>query len=258
MAKLQQLFDMTDRVAVVTGSTKGMGLAIARALGAAGAKLVISSRNEATARSAAERLTREEKILARGIGCDIADMQSVQRFAKQAEDAFGRVDALILSAAGSPPTGSLLGQGVNELDQSVRGLLGGNMLLIKQFLPQMIARKDGSIVLVSSILAQRGSNVLGLYGMAKAATDQLVRNLVAEIGAANVNANSINPTLVRTDFSRGLWENPEAERHFVSRIPLGRIAEAEDVAGLALLLASKAGRYITGQSILVDGGQTAV
>ena len=258
MAKLDQLFDMSDRVAVVTGATKGMGLAIARALGAAGAKLIISSRSEQTAQSTADRLTREDQIAARGIGCDIADMESVRRFAKQAQQAFGRVDALILNAAGSPAFGSILGHGVNELDQSVRGLLGGNLLLVKEFLPPMIARKDGSIVLVSSILAQRGSNVLGLYGMAKAATDQLVRNLVAEIGASNVNANSINPTLVRTDFSRGLWENPDAEKQMTSRIPLGRIAEAEDVAGLALLLASKAGRYITGQSILVDGGQTAV
>lgn len=258
MSKLDQLFDMSDRVAVVTGSTKGMGLAIARALGAAGAKLIISSRSEETAKATADRLTREEKITARGIGCDIANMESVSRFAKQAQEAFGRVDALVLNAAGSPPVGSILAHGVKELDQSISGLLGGNLFLIKELLPQMLARKDGSIVLLSSILAQRGSNVLGLYGMAKAATDQLVRNLVAEIGASNVNANSINPTVVRTDFSRGLWENPDVEKQWTSRIPLGRIAEAQDVAGLALLLASKAGRYITGQSILVDGGQTAV
>jgi NAD(P)-dependent dehydrogenase (short-subunit alcohol dehydrogenase family) len=258
MAKLDQLFDMSKRVAVVTGATKGMGLAIARALGAAGAKLVISSRSEESAKATAEQLTREEKIAAHGIGCDITDLQSVSRFAKQAQAAFGRVDALILNAAGPPALGSILGHGANELEQSVRGLLSGNLLLLNEFLPQMIARKDGSIVLLSSILAQRGSNRLGLYGMAKAATDQLVRNLVAEIGASNVNANSINPTVVRTDFSRGLWENPDVEKQMASRIPLGRIAEAGDVAGLALLLASTAGRYITGQSILVDGGQTAV
>lgn len=258
MAKLDRLFDMTDRVAVVTGATKGMGLANARALAAAGAKLIISSRSEESARSTADRLAREEKISAQGIGCDIGDMQSVRRFATLAPQAFGRIDALILNAAGAPSLGSVLGQSPQHLDQTVNALISGNLLLVKEFLPQMIARQDGSIVLISSSLAHKGSNVLGLYGMAKAAIDQFVRNLVAEIGASNINANSINPSLVRTDFSRVLWENPDSEKRITSGIPLGRLAEAEDVAGLALLLASKAGRYITGQSIIVDGGQSAV
>jgi NAD(P)-dependent dehydrogenase (short-subunit alcohol dehydrogenase family) len=118
----------------------------------------------------------------------------------------------------------------------------------------MIARKEGSILFTSSITAIRGSKLLGMYGMAKAANDQLVRNLVAEIGASNVNVNSINPGSVRTDFSRVLWENPEREKAVVATIPLGRIGEPGDVAGLALLLVSQAGRYITGRasSSMVD------
>jgi NAD(P)-dependent dehydrogenase (short-subunit alcohol dehydrogenase family) len=253
---MNQLFDMSNRVAVVTGSTKGMGLAIARAIGAAGAKIVISSRSEEIAKATADQLRKVEGIYAKGIGCDITDIDSVRRFAKQTQEAFGQVDALVLNAAGVPPLGSILNQGLHELDLTVSGYLSGNLLLVNEILPQMIARKEGSILFTSSITAIRGSKLLGMYGMAKAANDQLVRNLVAEIGAANVNVNSINPGSVRTDFSRVLWENPEREKAVVSTIPLGRIGEPGDVAGLALLLVSQAGRYITGQSILVDGGRS--
>jgi NAD(P)-dependent dehydrogenase (short-subunit alcohol dehydrogenase family) len=253
---MNQLFDMSNRVAVVTGSTKGMGLAIARAIGAAGAKIVISSRSEEIAKATADQLRKVEGIHAKGIGCDITDIDSVRRFAKQTQEAFGQVDALVLNAAGVPPLGSILNQGLHELDLTVSGYLSGNLLLVNEILPQMIARKEGSILFTSSITAIRGSKLLGMYGMAKAANDQLVRNLVAEIGAANVNVNSINPGSVRTDFSRVLWENPEREKAVVSTIPLGRIGEPGDVAGLALLLVSQAGRYITGQSILVDGGRS--
>jgi len=235
-----------------------MGLAIARALGAAGAKLVISSRSEETAKATSEQLHQTEGIDAKGIGCDITDIDSVRRFAKQAQETFGHVDALVLNAAGVPPLGSILNQGLNELDQTVSGYLSGNLLLVNEILPQMIARKDGSVLFTSSINAIRGSKLLGLYGMAKTANDQLVRNLVTEIGASNVNVNSVNPGAVRTDFSRVLWENPEREKAVVSTIPLGRIGEPGDVAGLALLLVSQAGRYITGQSILVDGGRSVV
>ncbi len=252
---MNQLFDMSNRVAVVTGATRGMGLAIARALGAAGASIVISGRSEETATATADQL-HAEGITAKGIACDITDINSVRRFAKHAQEAFGQVDALVLNAAGVPPLGSILNQGLKELDQAVSGNLSGNLLLVNEILPRMIVRREGSILFTSSITALRGSKLLGMYGMAKAANDQLVRNLVTEIGASNVNVNSINPGAVRTDFSRVLWENPEREKAVVSTIPLGRIGEPEDVAGLALLLVSQAGRYITGQSILVDGGRS--
>jgi NAD(P)-dependent dehydrogenase (short-subunit alcohol dehydrogenase family) len=242
----------------VTGSTKGMGLAIARALGAAGAKLVITGRTEETAKATADQLRQTEEINVQGIGCGITDMDSVKRFANQAQEAFGQVDILVLNAAGAPPAGSILHQGLDELTQTVNGYLSGNLLLVNEILPPMIARKEGSILFTSSITAMRGAKILGMYGMAKAAIDQLVRNLVLEIGATNVNVNSINPGAIRTDFSRILWENPEREKAITSAIPLGRIGEPADVAGLALLLVSQAGRYITGQSILVDGGRSAV
>lgn len=254
---MNKLFDLTGKVAVVTASTKGMGLAIARALGSAGAKLVISGRSRETADAAAARLRDEDGFEVMAFACDITDPESVQRFAADALAAFGRVDALVLNAAGNPPAGSILGQTVAQFDEIMAHGVRGNLALVWALAPQMIERKNGSIVFMSSRAAKRGTGMLGLYGMSKAAIDQLVRNLALELGPSNINVNSINPGAVRTDFSRILWENPEREKLTVSTIPMGRIAEPEDVAGLALLLVSGAGHYISGQNISVDGGGTA-
>ncbi|WP_207002820.1 SDR family NAD(P)-dependent oxidoreductase [Trinickia mobilis] len=251
---MNKLFDLTGKVAVVTASTKGMGLAIARAIGSAGAKLVISGRSQETADAAAARLRKEDGIEVMAFACDITDPESVQRFAL---GAFGRIDALVLNAAGNPPVGSMLGQTVQQFDEIMAHGVRGNLALAWALAPQMIERKNGSIVFMSSRAAKRGTGMLGLYGMSKAALDQLVRNLALELGPSNINVNSINPGAVRTDFSRALWENPEREKMTVSTIPMGRIAEPEDVAGLALLLVSAAGHYINGQNISVDGGATA-
>jgi NAD(P)-dependent dehydrogenase (short-subunit alcohol dehydrogenase family) len=253
---MHELFDLSGRVAIVTGATKGMGLAIARALGAAGAKGVLSSRNAESAEFAAEGLGRTSGITAAGFACDIADSESVRQFAELAQAAFGCVDSLALNAAAPASTGSLLSQPPHALAAAMEGSLIGNLLLVNTFLPAMIERKNGSVIVMSSFTSRRGTKLLGLYAIVKAATDQFVRNLVAEIGASNVNVNSINPGAVRTDFSRILWEDPTAERRAAAAIPLGRIAEPNDVAGLALLLAADAGRYITGQSIFVDGGRS--
>jgi NAD(P)-dependent dehydrogenase (short-subunit alcohol dehydrogenase family) len=153
---MHQLFDMTGRVAVITGSTKGMGLEMARALGTAGAKVVVSGRSEETAKATADRLAKENGIAARGLGCDIADMESVRKFAKRSQEAFGRVDALILNAAADPPVGSLFSQGTDELEATFRGLLSGNLVLVNALLPPMLEHKDGSIIFMSSRVAQRG------------------------------------------------------------------------------------------------------
>ncbi|QBQ99163.1 SDR family NAD(P)-dependent oxidoreductase [Paraburkholderia pallida] len=254
---MSELFDLTAKVAVVTASTKGIGLAIARALGAAGARLVISGRSHESAEATAARLREEDGFEVTALACDITDPGSVQRFAADALAAFGRVDALVLNAAGKPPVGSLLDQTADHFDETMANGVRGSLALVLALAPQMIERRYGSILFMSSRAAKRGTGVLGLYGMSKAAIDQLVRNLAVELGPSNINVNSINPGAVRTDFSRTLWENPEREKLTVSTIPMGRIAEPEDVSGLALLLVSGAGHFINGQSISVDGGATA-
>jgi len=153
---LNTLFDLTGKVAVVTASTKGMGLAIARALGSAGAKLVISGRSQETADAAAARLREEDGFEVAAFACDITDPGSVQRFAADALAAFGRVDALVLNAAGNPPLGSILGHTVQQFDETMAGGVRGNLALVWALAPQMIERKNGSIVFMSSRAARDG------------------------------------------------------------------------------------------------------
>ncbi|AQV97583.1 3-oxoacyl-ACP reductase [Cupriavidus necator] len=251
---MQNLFDLGGRVAVITGSTRGMGLEMARALGAAGAAVVVSGRDAATAREAARQLE-AEGIRATGIACDIADVDSVRAFAEQALAAYGRVDALVLNAAASGQPGSMLSQGPEVFDAAMAGNVRGNLVLVNALAPQMIDRRDGAIIFMSSIAAKRGSAFLGMYSVTKAATDQAVRSLALELGPSGINVNAINPGPVRTEFSReALWGDPEREARLAAGIPMRRIGEAGDVAGLAVLLAAPAGRFINGQSIGVDGG----
>jgi len=123
--------------------------------------------------------------------------------------------------------------------------------------PEMIARRDGAIILISSIGGLVGSDVIGAYNISKAADFQLVRNLAVELGPHNVRINAIAPGVMRTDFARALWEDPKAEAALQKATPLGRIGEPEEIAGAALFLAAKAATYMTGQTIVVDGGATA-
>lgn len=252
-----KLFDLSGRVAVITGSTKGMGLEMARALGQSGATVVVSGRDAAVSEKVAAGL-REQGIDAAGIACDIVSIDSVRAFAEQVLAKYGRVDALVLNAAGSGVAGSMLEQGPEEFDDVMAGNVRGNLVLVNALAPQMIARQDGSIIFMSSIAARRGSARLALYSISKGATDLAMRNLAQTLGPYNINVNSINPGPVRTDFSRdALWGDPEREKALSAAIPMRRIAEAADVAGVAVLLASPAGRYISGQTIGVDGGATA-
>ncbi|BDB27001.1 glucose 1-dehydrogenase [Cupriavidus sp. P-10] len=254
---MQNLFDLSGRVAVVTGSTRGMGLAMARALGSAGAAVVVSGRDSEAARTVATQLE-AEGIRATGIACDIADVDSVRAFAEQALAAYGRVDALVLNAAAGATPGSMLAQGPELFDAAMAGNVRGNLMLVNALAPQMAERRDGSITFMSSIAAKRGSAFLGLYSVTKAAIDQAMRSLALELGPSGINVNAINPGPVRTEFSReALWGDPEREARLAAGVPMRRIGEAEDVAGLTVLLAAPAGRFIHGQSIGVDGGLSA-
>ncbi|WP_423200098.1 MULTISPECIES: SDR family NAD(P)-dependent oxidoreductase [unclassified Cupriavidus] len=254
---MSRLFDLSGRVAVLTGSTKGMGLAMARALGQAGAKVVVSGRDGGVAEKVAASL-QAEGITATGIACDIADPDSVRAFAEKALAAYGRVDTLVLNAAASGVVGQIVEQGGSHFDDVMAGNVRGNLELVNALAPNMIERRDGAIIFMSSIAARRASPMLALYSVSKAAVDMMMRNFAQTLGPHNINVNSINPGPVRTDFSRdALWGDPEREKMLSAGIPMRRIAEAEDVAGLAVLLASPAGRYISGQSIGLDGGATA-
>jgi NAD(P)-dependent dehydrogenase (short-subunit alcohol dehydrogenase family) len=250
-----QGFDLSNKVAVLTGSTAGMGLAIARGLAQCGAKVVVSSHTQAETEQGAQVLVKEGHT-AKGVRWDIRNRTEIERFAAEAKRAFGRVDILCCLAAVPAPLGPVMDSDLAALDAMLLSTVSNNLALIRQFIPEMAARRDGSIVVMSSIASMRAAPLLGGYGAAKAALNGMVRSIAVEWGAANVRANAIAPSVVRTGFSKDLWGDPEREKRIIANIPAQRIAEADDVVGAAILLASPAGAYISGQVLLIDGGRS--
>jgi hypothetical protein len=251
------LFDLSGRVAVVTGSSRGIGRAIAERLAEHGARVVISSRKQdACAAVAAEINQARGAETAAAIAASLSSKSDLLRLVEETQRLFGRIDVLVCNAASNPYYGAMGGIS----DEQFRKVLENNVLanhwLIQMAAPGMIERKDGSIIIVSSIAGLRGTTTLGAYGVSKAADFQLARNLADEWGRHNVRVNCIAPGLVRTDFARALWENPDTLRAATASTPLRRIGEPDEIAGAAVFLASPAGSFVTGQTIVVDGGAT--
>jgi NAD(P)-dependent dehydrogenase (short-subunit alcohol dehydrogenase family) len=254
------MFDLTGKVALITGSSRGIGKAIAEQMAIHGAKVVVSSRKA----DACDRLTdainqmvKDGDGEAAAIPCNIASKEELQNLVDRTIDRFGQIDILVCNAAVNVYYGSISGISDEAFDKIMNCNVKSNHWLTQMALPGMIERKDGVIIIVASIGAMRGSIVLGTYGMTKAADLALVRNLAHEYGPMNIRANAIAPGLIRTDFSRALWENEEFLKKRTADSPLRRIGEPEEVAGAAIFLASKAGAFTTGQTIVIDGGVTA-
>jgi NAD(P)-dependent dehydrogenase (short-subunit alcohol dehydrogenase family) len=251
------LFDLTGKVAVVTGSSRGIGRAIVERMAEQGAKVVISSRNLEPCQEVAAAINQKFGAgRALALAANISAKEHLQRLVDETLRAFGRIDVLVCNAASNPHYGPMH----TITDDQLRKILDNNIVsnhwLITMTAPQMIARKDGAIIIVSSIGGLRGSPVIGSYCISKAADLQLARNLAIELGPHNVRINCIAPGLIRTDFARALWEDPEMLKRRNAQTPLGRIGEPDEIAGAAIMLASQAGSYITGQTIVVDGGVT--
>ena len=252
-----KLFDLTDRIAVVTGSSRGIGRAIAEAFAAHGATVVVSSRKaEACAETVQWINGTQNRKAAVAIPANISSKDDLAHLAGETIRRFGRIDVLVCNAASNPYYGPMAG----IADDQFRKILDNNVLsnhwLIQLSAPGMIERRDGSIIIVSSIGGLKGSPVLGAYNVSKAADFQLARNLAVEWGPYDVRVNCIAPGLVRTDFARALWENPETLRKATAMTPLRRIGEPSEIAGAAVYLASPASAFMTGQTIVVDGGAT--
>ena len=253
-----ELFNLTGKVAIITGSTRGIGRAIAEAYAAAGARVVISSRRQAACEEVAAAINAchgEERAIA--IAASISDKAALEAMVAETRKRLGGINLLVCNAATNPYYGPMAGIS----DEQFRKIFDNNVLanhwLISMIAPEMIARRDGAIILISSIGGLVGSDVIGAYNISKAADFQLVRNLAVELGPHNVRINAIAPGVMRTDFARALWEDPKAEAALQKATPLGRIGEPEEIAGAALFLAAKAATYMTGQTIVVDGGATA-
>jgi NAD(P)-dependent dehydrogenase (short-subunit alcohol dehydrogenase family) len=257
MSTSTNLFDLTGKVAVVTGSSRGIGLAIAQRLAEHGAQVTISSRNLHACEPVANELNaRYGAGRATACAANISSKEALQNLVEHTNQVFGQIDILVCNAASNPYYGPLAGIS----DEQFRKILDNNIIsnhwLIGMCAPQMIERKEGSIIIVSSNGGLRGSTVLGAYAISKAADFQLARNLAHEYGPHGVRVNCIAPGLVRTDFARALWENPEILERATRTAPLRRIGEPDEIAGAAVYLASRASSFTTGQAIVCDGGVT--
>ncbi len=252
---MDNLFDLTGKVAIVTGSTKGIGKAIAEAFARHGAKVVISSRKaDACQRVAAEIVQGGGQAIAEP--CNISHKAELQRLVDATRDQWGRIDILVCNAAVNPHFGSSLEISDAAFEKVMRSNIECNMWLCQMVLPEMRRRRDGVIIIVSSIGGLKGSSDLGAYAISKAADMQIARNLAVEFGPHNIRVNCIVPGLVRTDFAAKLWQDTERAERREQITPLRRLGEPEDIAGAAVYLAARAGNWTTGQTLVVDGGVT--
>jgi len=249
------LFDLTGKSAIVTGSTKGIGRAIAEALARAGARVVISSRKADKCEEVANAI-KAEGLQAIAIPCNIGKRAEVENLIAETRKQYEKIDILVCNAAVNPYMGPLSGLSDEAFTKVMDSNVRSNIWLCNLVIPEMADRRDGSVIIVSSIGGLRGSAQLGIYTISKAADLQLARNLAVEWGPKNVRVNCIAPGLVRTYFAQALWENPELLAMAESTTPLRRIGEPDDIAGAAVMLASRAGNWITGQVIVIDGGVT--
>lgn len=251
------LFSLTGKVAVITGSSKGIGKAIAERMAEQGAKVVISSRKAGPCDEVAAAInTQFGAGTAVSIPANISSKEQLKNLVDETHRHFGKIDILVCNAASNPYYGPMAGIEDDQFRKIFENNVLANHWLIGFVAPQMIDRKEGSIIIVSSIGGLRGTPVIGAYGISKAADLQLARNLAHEYGPHNVRVNCIAPGLIKTDFARALWEDAEALKHRTATTPLRRIGEPDEIAGAAVFLASQAGSFVTGQTIVVDGGVT--
>lgn len=248
-------FDLTGKVAIVTGSTRGIGRSIAEHLSGAGAKVTISSRKQAACDETAQAI-RASGGEAIAVAANIGDRAQLEHLVAATHAQWGQVDILVCNAATNPYYGPMAGLTDQAFNKILQNNIVSNLWLANMVLPEMARRRDGVVLIVSSIGGLKGSATLGAYGISKAADMQLARNLAIEWGPHNVRANCIAPGLVRTDFARALWENPELLAKTEAGTPLRRIGEPDDIGAIAVFLASRAGAFITGQTIVADGGIT--
>lgn len=249
------IFDLTGKTALITGSSRGIGQAIAEALAALGAKVVISSRKAEACETAAAAV-RQAGGAATAIACNVGDKAQLDALVAKARAAFGGIDILVNNVGANPTLGPLIELSDEAFDRVFANNVKSALQLSRLVLPDMAARRDGAVIFISSIAALRASTGINAYGAAKAALMQLARGLAAEWGAHNIRVNCVAPGLIKTDFARALWEDETLARRRIAETPLGRLGEPKDIAGAAVLLASPAGSFITGQTIVVDGGVT--
>lgn len=250
------LFDLSSKVAIVTGSSRGIGRAIAERLAEHGAKVVVSSRST----EACDQVVREiERKGGEAFAhtCNISVKEDLESLVTATLSKWGGIDVLVCNAAVNPHFGPSAQISEDAYQKIMQSNVWSNFWLCNRVLPHMAQRGGGSVIIISSVAGMLGSPSIGVYGMSKAADMALARNICVEWGAKNIRANCIAPGLVRTGFARALWEHPKIYEQVVKSYPLRRIAEPDEIAGAAVFLAGPSGSFITGQTIVIDGGGMA-
>ncbi|MEW6687475.1 MAG: SDR family oxidoreductase [Pseudomonadota bacterium] len=251
----KSLFDLSGKVALITGSTRGIGRSIAEEMARAGAKVVVSSRKAEACEAVRAEFEREGlEVLAKP--CNVSRKDELQALADAALAKWGRVDIAVANAAANPYYGPLTQIPDEMLDKTLHNNVKSVLWLAAITLPGMAERGGGCFISVGSIGGIIANTVIGAYGISKAADHHLVRNLAAEWGPKNVRVNAIAPGLIKTDFARALWEDDARRTERIARTPLRRLGVPRDIGGIAVFLASEAAAFITGQTIVADGGVT--
>jgi NAD(P)-dependent dehydrogenase (short-subunit alcohol dehydrogenase family) len=248
-------FHLNDKIALITGSSRGIGRAIAETMAGLGAKVVISSRKAEACQTVAAAI-RQQGGAAAAIACNVSRKSEVEALVAGTLQHFGGIDILVCNAAVNPVFGPLAQLPDEAFDKIMGANVKANLWLCNLVIPRMVARGGGAVVMISSIGGLRGTDVLGAYGISKAADFALARNLAVEWGPRNIRVNCIAPGLVKTDFARALWEDEARLRMRTERTPLRRIGMPEEIGPIAAFLASPAASFITGATIVADGGVT--
>ncbi len=253
---MPSLFDLSGQAAVITGSSRGIGKAIAERLAEHGCQVAISSRKAEPCEATAAEINARGGGRAIACPANISSKADLQRLVDETRRAFGRIDVVVCNAASNPYYGPMGGIADDQFRKILENNVIANNWLIGMAAPEMLERGSGSVIIVSSIGGLKGDPMIGAYNISKAADFQLARNLAVEFGARGVRVNCIAPGLIQTDFARALWEDPKALARFQKGAPLGRIGQPDEIAGAAVFLASAASSYMTGQTVVVDGGVT--
>lgn len=250
------LFNLSGKTAVITGASRGIGEAIARQMADHGANVVISSRKADACDVVTDSINEKHPGSAATVACNIGDKAQLQNLVDQSRKIFGKIDILVCNAAINPYFGPSSDCPDEAFDKIMASNVKSNHWLSNMVMPEMIERKDGVVIIISSIGGLKGSAILGTYGLSKAADFQLARNIAVEHGKHNIRANAIAPGLIKTYFAQALWDNPDILEQSTATTPLKRIGMPDEIAGAAVFLASPAGAFMTGQQVVIDGGQT--
>ena len=252
---MQNPFSLEGKVAVVTGASKGIGQAIAEYYAAAGAKVIVSSRKQEAVDGVAAEI-KAKGFEATGIACHMGDMADVSRLAEATLAKYGTIDILVNNAAVNPVFGPVVDTSLEAFDKIMAVNVKGPFELAKKFYPILKAKKSGSVINISSIGGLRPEHGLGIYSMSKAALISLTKVFAKEWGDDNIRANVICPGLIKTKFSEALWSNDKVMAMMMKVLPIKRVGTPEEIAALALYLASDSSAYCTGSVFTADGGYT--